>query len=288
MKPLASLTLACLVPCLNAAAVAEESRVLIETFANDPRILGGSLEQSPGGPRLRLSVQFANPSLFKTGVDALYYDRPDGAGGREGTMRVVQLRQRVNPNGDPDIFMPVDKTLSIPLPHSEGLDSVVVLNVDPAFEDPGGAPRVHAFAVARAGKAEAGLVDAEVTAAAFAGGRRAPTLANVRLEREQVGNTIRYAVEFDVEDPSNHLQAKDVTAEFRNQSLGDEPPTQADWLFVSVPEGGRDVAGGGPRRLRVRVATEVPAGPSRTVVVGNAVTGRGAADRGPFQILRVR
>src|SRR4051812_9180133 len=88
MRPIASLILALLVPYPVAAAALEEPRLLTQNFSNDPRVLGGSLEQSPAGLRLRLSAEFSNPSLFKTGVDALYYDRPGGAAGREGAMRV--------------------------------------------------------------------------------------------------------------------------------------------------------------------------------------------------------
>lgn len=262
----------------------EAKRVIISTFANDPVVVGGALERTPNGLRARLIVRFANPSLAKTGVDALIFDRQEG---QTGTTRVLTLRQRVNPDGDPDISMPVQLPILVDLPEPPGrLGTVVVLNMDPSSEDTDGPPRVHALDVSRAVDVAAGRQGDSLVASPFSAGRRLPSVAHVQLARQASGTSIRYTLAFEVEVTDASTRAEDVRFEIRGQSLGDEPPTVADWLFVSVP--GQPGPEGPPRRIKVEFTTEVTAGPRRTLIIANVVNDPAATDLGRFRMVQIR
>jgi hypothetical protein len=291
MRPFALLLLVGLTLWLAPAADPEVTRVVIKSFANDPLIVDGALERVRDGLHMRIKARFSNENLARTGVEALFFDRSGGRVDRAGRLRVVYLRQRVNPAGDPDIFMPVTKEIVIELPPSEGLEAITVLNVDRAFEDSSGNPRVHSFNVTDATRGERTQTDIAVKATPLASDRRLPPIANLVLTQEAFGGSIRYAVEFDVEVNAGSLRAEDVTTELYKQSLGDEPPAMADWLFVSIPlvtEGAAGGQGGKSQRLRFRATTEVPAGPRRTLVIANFVTDREPSDQWPFKVLPVR
>jgi hypothetical protein len=260
----------------------------IETFANDPVVVGGQLERGARGLLARLKARFANEELFRTGVRAILRARGDEAG--TVSTQLLYLQQLVNPKGVPDIFQPVTRELVVELPAAKGLTNLVVLNTDAGFADKDMPGPSHQFAVGEAQPRPDGPADLVVRAEPQKRGQQLVALSRLRLHVEPHERTLRYTVSFQVWARRGALPSGAVQVTVRKQVLRDKPPLQGDWLFVTAPAKAVAVPteASAVEVHRFEVTLEARSGPERLVIVGNYVSDPDIARQGAFAVLRVK
>lgn len=94
----------------------------IVSLANSPALLAlEPMMDEAGRPSLRLELEFANDCYAGVGVDTRLLAKPTGAGA------VIVVSQRVPPDGCPEIFQPVRRTLGLRLPYALARQSLYVV-----------------------------------------------------------------------------------------------------------------------------------------------------------------
>lgn len=257
------------------------------SFSNDPIIENGRLEQTEREFQLILTARFANDCLADAGVTAETIDFPVTASQSQPALRVLSLRQRVHPQGCPDILMPVSRTLRVTSSALKGIRSVVLLNVSKEFSNLSEGLRARRFEV---GSEINGVKVADgLTISATEKNRSDyfPVLGNVEAKYVADGRRgPRYTLQFEVIAPQSCHDAGTPDFELRESSGGpdDESGDIRDWLTVFIPGAG-SCSGANEKHMtrRYTVTTEEVTKGRRQVVIVNRVLGQSSEK--PFSMI---
>lgn len=225
-----------LIPMANAAALEPVIRSLI----NDPTIVSAELQASPATLRLITELQYANDCLADTGIAPWFADFRGVTAADEPTVRVLMLRQRVNPNGCPDIFAPTTRRVVINSPGSRRIGRVVVLNAPGPLNRPSPRDIIVSLDASRASTSHGSQTGGVALRATDLGLKEhLPALeeVKVRVLSRQPGE-LRYSVEFKLLSSGRCGDTSGVIArlfESPRYHEGGDTEQQIAWLLISVP-----------------------------------------------------
>lgn len=260
------------------------------SFANDPVLRGAELRRGPERWILQFEARFANGCLADAGINVAYADLADPRA-RSGGTRAVWVRQRVNPEGCPDIFQPVVRRYAAELAPWKGAHNFVVLNYAPedAARD---AEELQLFRVDLEGREESGTPDRErlrVDAVPLHAGDGYPVISRLEVEGARATLGYRYTVRFTALFATSCRAERGATAALIESRLGVSERTGGpvlDWLLVVNPIASDCPASDGPPVSRAfEFAREVRADHDRRLVLLNPVT-RDIGGRGDLFLQR--
>lgn len=264
------------------------------SFANDPVIKWARLVKDSGEWLLLVRAQFMNAFLFDTGVRPEIFDLPRIGGGKPIT-RIVLLRQRINPDGDPDIFMPVTRRLDIVMRPSPNIRYVILIDARARATQAKDKDRkalaslgARLFDVTLAGDAsdaEAGKL--RIHAIDLTKTRTYPILENLELQRDAKSGA--YTFEFDVIAPKS-AAGRPPKVHIRESPIRSEKDVIHDWIIISFSGASSSRAESEQRPYqRYRIVSDSQARPGKNVVFVNPVAQQPKlAPTSPFTVFRAR
>jgi hypothetical protein len=264
------------------------------SFANDPVIKWARLMKDSGQWLLLVRAQFMNAFLFNTGVVAEIIDLPQVGGGKPIT-RIVLLRQRINPDGDPDIFMPVTKRIDIVMRPSTSIRNVILIDArtreikakdkDRKALASLGARLFDVTLAGNAGDVEAG--ELRINAIDLTKTRTYPILENLELQRDAKSGA--YTFEFDVIAPKN-TDGRPPKIHIRESPIRSEKDIVHDWIIISFSGIHRPRGESEKRQYqRFRIISDSQAQPGKNIVFVNPVAQpQKLAPTSPFTVFRAR
>jgi hypothetical protein len=240
-----------------------------------------------------LKILFANDCLADTGVLPEYFDLPLQSSDAKRSLRVLLLRQRVNPDGCPDIFMPVTRYVTVVTSPSSTVRTLALLNASREFATGDRGLGVRTIEVTKERTSAGGKGGPRIRARDLTQVNYFPTLDNLSLSTTREGRrTYRYTLEFDAVAPSPCHLMKDVTVLLRERPQGgpgQDNGKMHDWLFVyCTGAGGCAETGAQEVRKRYRISSEVPVDYERLLVVVNRLRNGKETRERPFTVLEVR
>jgi hypothetical protein len=263
------------------------------SFANDPVIKWARLVKDSGEWLLLIRAQFMNAFLFDTGVIPQIFDLPRVGGGKPIT-RIVLLRQRINPDGDPDIFMPVTRRLDIVMRPSPNIRYVILIDARARAtkaKDGKALASLGArlFDVTLAGDAsDAEASEQRIRAIDLTKTRTYPVLENLELQRDAKSGA--YTFEFDVIAPKG-AAGRPPKVHIRESPIRSEKDVVHDWIIISFSGTHSSPRAESEKHpyQRYRVVSDPQARPGKNIVFVNPVAQQQKlAPTSPFTVFRAR
>lgn len=269
------------------------------SFANDPVIKWARLVKDSGEWLLLTRVQFMNDFLADTGAIPEFFDLPRVGGGKPIT-RIVLLRQRINPDGDPDIFMPVTRRLDIVMRPSPNIRHVILIDARARATKAKATDRkalarkalaslgARLFDVTLAGDAsDVGAGEERIRAIDLTKTRTYPILENLELQRDAKSGA--YTFEFDVITPKG-AAGRLPKVHIRESPIRSEKDVVHDWIIISFSgtDRPREESEKQPYQ-RYRVVSDPQARSGKNIVFVNPVAQQQKlAPTSPFTVFRAR
>lgn len=228
------------VACICVPVTAESTKRIepeYSSFANDPVVEWARLVKDSGEWLLLVRAQFMNAFVADTGVIPEMFDLPRVGGGKPIT-RIVLLRQRINPDGSPDIFMPVTRRLDIVMRPSPNIRYVILVDgraiatKDTATDRKSlaslGARLFDVTLAGNASDAEAG--EQRIRAIGLTKTRTYPILENLELRRDAKSGA--YTFEFDAISPKG-AASRPPKVHILESPIRSEEDVVHDWIIIS-------------------------------------------------------
>lgn len=265
------------------------------SFANDPVIKWARLVKDSGEWLLLIRAQFMNAFLFDTGVIPQIFDLPRVGGGKPIT-RILLLRQRINPDGDPDIFMPVTRRLDIVMRPSPNIRYVILIDARARATKAKAKDRkalaslgARLFDVTLAGDAsDAEASEQRIRAIDLTKTRTYPVLENLELQRDAKSGA--YTFEFDVIAPKG-AAGRPPKVHIRESPIRSEKDVVHDWIIISFSGTHSSPRAESEKHpyQRYRVVSDPQARPGKNIVFVNPVAQQQKlAPTSPFTVFRAR
>jgi len=261
------------------------------SFANDPVVEWARLVKDSGEWLLLIRVQFMNACLADTGLIPQIFDLPRVGGGKPIT-RIVLLRQRINPDGCPDIFMPVTRRLDIVMRPSANIRYVILIDARASATEAKDGKALASlgarlFDVTLAGDAsDAGAGEQRIRAIDLTKTMTYPILENLDLRQDAKSGA--YTFEFDVIAPKG-AAGRPPKVHIRESPIRSEKDDVQDWIIISFSGASPRVEAGNRPYQRYRVVSDPKARPGKNIVFVNPVAQQQKlAPTSPFTVFRAR
>ena len=225
-----------------AGAIAEMPLSITErSLVSNPMIGQPGLRTEGRKWELFFDARFFNDCLADTGIATMYSDL--GATSTEGSdgIRLFEIRQKPNPAGCPDIYMPVTRHYRTEMSPAHGVQRIVLMNCFDRGSEAESRFQVCVLAVPETGpwvdKADSRV---PVVANPRPQTELLPVLSNLRILRSPgtVGRRVTFTLGFDVVFPSDCHAEKGIEIEIIESPLGISDKTGnpvLEWLAVVNP-----------------------------------------------------
>ena len=262
----------------------ERVRAMERSLASNPEIFHPGLRKGNGAWELYFDARFLNDCLADTGIRVVYSDLGNTSFDENEDIRLVEVVQKVNPAGCPDIYMPVQRRYRAEMLPAKGVQRVVLMNCFDSASPTDSELQICSLVL---GQARPRMDEEKSYIQAVAEPRSQsdylPVITNVQVSGHlsDGGRFFNFSLSFDVVFPSRYHAKKGIEVEMIESPLGVSDRTGSavlDWLAVVNPGvSGCPADNGEPIVRRYEVSRSVRSDYRRKLVVINRTAERLAA-----------